>query len=81
MKSQGLTAITIENFKGIGQAVTIPLRPVTLLFGANSFDTDNHVNNKTTWTRLSQRDCDDVLREFDPASSPHTLHHRFTLLQ
>lgn len=32
----GLTAITIENFKGIGQAVTVPLKPLTLLFGANS---------------------------------------------
>lgn len=32
----GLTSITIENFKGIGAPVTIPLRPITLLFGANS---------------------------------------------
>jgi hypothetical protein len=31
-----LTSITIENFKGIGERVTIPLRPITLLFGANS---------------------------------------------
>jgi len=33
---RGLTAITIENFKGIGAPVTVPLRPLTLLFGANS---------------------------------------------
>lgn len=32
----GLTAIAIENFKGIGEPVTVPLRPITLLFGANS---------------------------------------------
>ena len=32
----GITRITIENFKGIGAPVTIPLRPITLLFGANS---------------------------------------------
>ena len=32
----GITAITIENFKGISAPVTIPLRPITLLFGANS---------------------------------------------
>lgn len=32
----GLTAITIENFKGIGAPVTVPLKPITLLFGANS---------------------------------------------
>jgi hypothetical protein len=32
----GITAITIENFKGIGARVTVPLRPITLLFGANS---------------------------------------------
>jgi hypothetical protein len=31
-----ITSITIANFKGIGERVTIPLRPVTLLFGANS---------------------------------------------
>ncbi len=31
-----LTQITIENFKGIRDRVEIPLRPVTLLFGANS---------------------------------------------
>lgn len=31
-----ITSITIENFKGIGDAVTIPIRPVTLLFGKNS---------------------------------------------
>ena len=32
-----LTSITIENFKNIGdKAVTIPIRPITLLFGKNS---------------------------------------------
>ena len=32
-----ITSITIENFKGIGEkAVTIPIRPITLLFGKNS---------------------------------------------
>ncbi len=31
-----ITSITIENFKGIGDAVTIPIRPVTLLFGKNN---------------------------------------------
>ena len=31
-----ITSITIENFKGIGDAVTIPIRPITLLFGRNS---------------------------------------------
>ncbi|MDT8389640.1 MAG: hypothetical protein RRC34_03925 [Lentisphaeria bacterium] len=25
-----------ENFKGIGKEVTVPLRPITLLFGKNS---------------------------------------------
>ncbi|NLV44321.1 MAG: DUF3696 domain-containing protein [Candidatus Hydrogenedentes bacterium] len=36
MNHSGLTSITIENFKGIGAPVTVPLRPITLLFGANS---------------------------------------------
>jgi hypothetical protein len=31
-----ITAITIENFKGIAEPVTIPIRPITLLFGKNS---------------------------------------------
>ncbi|MCW5971166.1 MAG: AAA family ATPase [Blastocatellales bacterium] len=31
-----ITAITLKNFKGIGDRMTIPLRPLTLLFGANS---------------------------------------------
>jgi ABC-type ATPase involved in cell division len=31
-----ITNITIENFKGVGSKVSIPLRPLTLLFGANS---------------------------------------------
>jgi hypothetical protein len=31
-----ITAITIENFKGIGRRVEIPLKPITLLFGPNS---------------------------------------------
>lgn len=31
-----INKITIENFKGIGKRVEIPLRPITLLFGANS---------------------------------------------
>ena len=32
----GITAIHLENFKGISERVTIPLKPITLLFGANS---------------------------------------------
>src|SRR5437899_13049360 len=32
----GITSITIENFKGISQPVKVALRPITLLFGANS---------------------------------------------
>jgi len=32
----GITNINIENFKGIGEKVTIPLKPITMLFGANS---------------------------------------------
>lgn len=31
-----LTAITLQNFKGIGDPVTIPIRPLTILFGKNS---------------------------------------------
>lgn len=31
-----LRAIEISNFKGVGEKVSIPIRPITLLFGANS---------------------------------------------
>jgi predicted ATPase len=31
-----ISSITIENFKGIGKKITIPFKPITLLFGANS---------------------------------------------
>src|SRR5712691_1456993 len=31
-----ITSITIKNFKGIAAPVTIPIRPITLLFGKNS---------------------------------------------
>lgn len=31
-----ITSISIENFKGIGQRLDLNLRPLTLLFGANS---------------------------------------------
>lgn len=31
-----ITEITIENFKGVGSRVEIPIRPMTLLFGANN---------------------------------------------
>ncbi|MFC1585744.1 DUF3696 domain-containing protein [Fibrobacterota bacterium] len=31
-----LCSISIENFKGISDLITIPIRPITLLFGANS---------------------------------------------
>ena len=32
----GITAITIENFKGIKEPVRVELKPITLLFGPNS---------------------------------------------
>ena len=35
-QSARITSITIENFKGISKPVTVPLRPITLLFGKNS---------------------------------------------
>jgi hypothetical protein len=31
-----ITSVILENFKGVGQRVEIPLRAITLLFGANS---------------------------------------------
>ncbi|MBF0231808.1 MAG: AAA family ATPase [Desulfamplus sp.] len=31
-----ISSITLTNFKGISSSVSIPLKPITLLFGANS---------------------------------------------
>jgi predicted ATPase len=31
-----ITAITLENVKGVSEPVTIPLRPLTIMFGKNS---------------------------------------------
>lgn len=31
-----ITSISIQNFKGVGDRVTVPIRPITLLFGPNS---------------------------------------------
>jgi len=36
LKRTGITSIYLENFKGISEPVKIPLKPITLLFGANS---------------------------------------------
>ena len=36
LKSPLITAVEIENFKGIGRPVRLDLRPITLLFGRNS---------------------------------------------
>ena len=35
-KSPLITAIEVENFKGIGRPIRVDLRPITLLFGRNS---------------------------------------------
>lgn len=54
-----LTAITIQNFKGIGEAVTIPLRPLTLLFGANSAGKSTIIQAlQYAWEVLENRNAD-----------------------
>lgn len=45
----------------------------------NGFDTTSNPNAVTTWARLGRDTRDDVQREFDPASSHHSLKHRFTV--
>jgi len=37
-----ITDLWIENFKGIGKRQHIPLRPITLLFGANREEQKGH---------------------------------------
>jgi hypothetical protein len=43
------------------------------------FDTTSDPNARTTWTRLSRGDREDVQREFDPSSGRHRLVHRFAV--
>ena len=43
------------------------------------FDTTTDPNATTTWARLGRADRDNVQREFDRASSHHTLRHRFNV--
>jgi hypothetical protein len=43
------------------------------------FDTANGSKNRTTWTRLSRSDHDEVQKEFDPAGRDHKLHHQFKI--
>lgn len=45
----------------------------------NSLDTTKRKNSITTWTRLGQKDRDDVQREFDPAGNQHKLKMKFTI--
>ncbi len=45
----------------------------------HGFDTTTEANAMTIWNRLGRTARDDVQREFDPASSRHTLQHVFTV--
>lgn len=68
----GITSITVENFKGISEEVTIPIKPITLIFGANSAgkSTILHAmayarellerNNPDAGRTLTGRDCLDL---------------------
>ncbi len=59
LSSPRLTAITIENFKGIGAPVTVPLRPITLLFGANSAGKSTVIQAlQYAWEILTNRKAD-----------------------
>jgi predicted ATPase len=55
----GICCISIENFKGIGKRVEIPIRPITLLFGANS-------SGKSTVLQAM-----DILREIATGTQEH----------
>ncbi len=43
----------------------------------NGLDTTLSSNARTTWTRISRADRDDIQREFDQASGRHALRHHF----
>jgi hypothetical protein len=45
----------------------------------NGFDASGKENDKTTWSRLSRIDRDDVQREFEEGTGIHKLHCKFEL--
>ena len=45
------------------------------------FDTSKKPDDVTTWTRLSNKDRDDVQSEFDPASDRRKIRWRFSVPQ
>lgn len=49
-----------------------------LLLG-NGLDVSGDPDGRTTWSRLSRRDADDVQREFDPDAGIRILKHQFTI--
>ena len=55
-----ITSITIENFKCIGDAVTIPIRPITLLFGKNSAGKSTVLQALDYYNKIWQEKSDSV---------------------
>jgi hypothetical protein len=45
----------------------------------NGFDTSGNTDERTTWSRLSTKDRDDIQREFDEASNTHALNYKFRI--
>lgn len=58
-----ITSITIENFKCIGDAVTIPIRPITLLFGKNSSGKSTVLQALRYWLAIRDRIKRDIEQE------------------
>ncbi|MBU3915586.1 hypothetical protein KKA14_08615 [bacterium] len=55
---------------------------ISNLVGLNipyGFDTTTNPQTKTTWTRLSRQNSDDIQREFEENTGAHTLQTRFTI--
>ena len=80
LSQQYITSITIENFKCIGDAVTIPIRPLTLLFGKNNSGKSTVLQALRYYYAVCNNELDKIVRRsggynFDFEDFP-TLVHR-----
>lgn len=75
-----LTSLSIENFKAFGRIQTIPIRPITLIFGANSSGKSSVIHSLLLANHALEADSWDIHKakhggqEVDLGGFPHFLH-------
>ena len=74
-----ITSITIENFKCIGDAVTIPIRPITLLFGKNSAGKSTVLHALRYWFEIWNETMNKVTERSTPERSTIEMSGGYTI--